>query len=209
MRTSTILTLAVSIFAAVSSAITGDEGVTEFQKLATATTEYNNQLSMVNDETGLSEGYRASIGLIMLKDAFAASIAKLKEGVDPDPGKVPPEVSGGDADRILAEAKTFLDLLDVSLGELQRIHDITTATPHHYDIQSALEPIISADSSSLSSISGHLQVWLPIDKWTPTEKLFNPEIAKLSSVAKRCWDSLLRGRGNMMASEYGLYRHAQ
>ncbi|OBT42003.1 hypothetical protein VE00_06651 [Pseudogymnoascus sp. WSF 3629] len=184
MRTSTILTLAVSIFTAVTTAITGDEGVVEFQKLASATTEYNNQLSMVNDETGLSGGYRASIGLIQLKDAFAASIEKFKEGVDPDPSKVPPEVSGGDADRILAEAKTFLDLLDGSLGELQRIHGIRTATPHHYDIQSALEPIISMDSSSLSSMSGNLQIWLPIDKWTPTENLFNPEIAKIGSVAK-------------------------
>lgn len=57
MRVSTILTLAASIFAAGTTAITGDEGVAEFQKLATATTEYNNQLSMINDETGFSEGY--------------------------------------------------------------------------------------------------------------------------------------------------------
>lgn len=57
MRVSTVLSLAVSIFAARTVAITGDEGVAEMQKLATATTEYNNQLSMVNDETGLSEGY--------------------------------------------------------------------------------------------------------------------------------------------------------
>ncbi|KFY89856.1 hypothetical protein V500_05420 [Pseudogymnoascus sp. VKM F-4518 (FW-2643)] len=183
MRVSTILTLAVSIFAAGTTAITGDEGVAEFQKLATATTEYSKQLSMINEETGLSEGYRASIGLIQLKSAFAASITKFKEGVDPDPSKVPPEVSGNDADRILGEAKTFLDLLNDSLSELLRIHDITTTTPHHYDIQSAFEPIMSADSSSLSSISGNLQIWLPIDKWTPTENLFNPTIAKLPPVA--------------------------
>jgi hypothetical protein len=61
MRTSTILTLAVSIFTAVTTAITDDEGVVEFQKLASATTEYNNQLSMVNDETGLSGGYVSEI----------------------------------------------------------------------------------------------------------------------------------------------------
>ncbi|KFY10538.1 hypothetical protein V491_07597, partial [Pseudogymnoascus sp. VKM F-3775] len=184
MRVSTVFSLAVSIFAARTVAITGDEGVAEMQKLATATTEYNNQLSMVNDETGLSEGYRASIGLIQLKDAFAACIVKLKEGVDPDPSKTPPEVSSADADRILAEAKTFLDLLDYSLSELQRIHGSTTATPHFYDIQSALDPIISAESSSLASISGNLQIWFPIDKWTPTEDLFNPTIAKLPPIAK-------------------------
>ncbi|KFY52325.1 hypothetical protein V496_08514 [Pseudogymnoascus sp. VKM F-4515 (FW-2607)] len=183
MRVSTILTLAASIFAAGTTAITGDEGVAEFQKLATATTEYNNQLSMINDETGFSEGYRASIGLIHLKYAFEASVAKFKEGIDPDPSKIPPEVSAGDADRILAKAKTFLDLLNSSVSELLRIHDITATTPHHYDIQSAFEPILDGNTS-LGSVSGNLQIWLPIDKWTPTDNLFNPTIAKIPTVMK-------------------------
>jgi hypothetical protein len=61
MHVSTILTLAVSILAAGTTAITGDEGVVEFQKLATATTAYNNQLSMVNEGNGLYEGYVSGI----------------------------------------------------------------------------------------------------------------------------------------------------
>ncbi|OBT75295.1 hypothetical protein VF21_05625 [Pseudogymnoascus sp. 05NY08] len=84
MHISTILTLAVSIFAAGTTAITGDEGVAEFQKLATATRAYNDQLSMVNFKNGLSEGSRVPIELFLLRDAFAASFVKFWEGVDPE-----------------------------------------------------------------------------------------------------------------------------
>lgn len=61
MRLSTVFTLTASIFAAGTTAITGAEGVAEFQKLQTATTEYNNQLSRVNEETGLLDGYVGGI----------------------------------------------------------------------------------------------------------------------------------------------------
>lgn len=61
MRISAILAITTSVFSWGTTAISGAEGVAEFQKLQQATTEYNDQLARLNQAAGLSDGHVSDI----------------------------------------------------------------------------------------------------------------------------------------------------